>query len=113
MPIPLADSAYVPQEKLTKYLLDEQHPVGGSKAKWFLSLGYEVANPQLLERDLLKLVQTSEQHTATTSRFGTKYIVTGSVSMPSGRQVNLTTVWIVEPSDQRPRLVTAYPGETP
>ena len=113
MPIPLADTAYVPQEKLIEYLLNEHHPVGGAKAKWFLSLGYEPGSPSVLEQDLLKLVQTSDQHAAKTSPFGTKYVVVGSMSAPNGQEVNVITVWIVEPSDHRPRLVTAYPGDKP
>ena len=56
MPIPQADAAYVPAEKLSEYLLDEEHPVGGSKAKWFRSLGYDLADATALERDLLKQV---------------------------------------------------------
>jgi hypothetical protein len=58
MPIPNANAAFVPGEKLTAYLLNEQHPVGKSKARWFVSLGYDAADPARLEKDLLKLVQT-------------------------------------------------------
>jgi hypothetical protein len=38
MPIPSADCAYIPRGKLAGYLLNAQHPVGGSKANWFLGL---------------------------------------------------------------------------
>jgi hypothetical protein len=111
MPIPHADSARVPLEKLTEYLLNEQHPVGGSKAKWFRSLGYQADHPVTLERDLCELVRTSEVYTENDTPFGTKYVVSGRMKSPSGKEVNLTTVWIIEPSDRSPRLVTAYPGE--
>jgi hypothetical protein len=111
MPIPNADSAHVPSEKLTDYLLNEQHPIGGGKAKWFRGLGYDPATPTALEQDLLKLVRTTEAFTETSSPFGTKYIVSAKIAAPNGKEANLTTVWIVEPSDSRPRLVTAYPGE--
>ena len=113
MPMPNADSAFVPPEKLTDYLLNEQHPVGGSKAKWFLSLGYDPAEPTVLEQDLLKQVQTSENYAEKSSAFGTKYVVSGRISPPSGDEANVTTVWIIEPPDNRPRLVTAYPGDKP
>jgi hypothetical protein len=62
MPMPNADYAYVPPEKLTDYLLNEQHPVGGSKANWFCSLGYDPAEPAVPEQHLLKQVQTSEDY---------------------------------------------------
>ena len=48
MAIPNADAALIPPEKLRDYLLDEQHPIGGSKAKWFRSLGYDSAHAEIL-----------------------------------------------------------------
>lgn len=110
MPIPNADAAYVPPEKLSDYLLNEQHPVGGSKARWFRSLGYNPADAAVLEQDLLAQVQASENYSEKTTAFGTKYVVSGRISTPNGVDANVTTVWIVEASDNRPRLVTAYPG---
>ena len=111
MPIPKAASAYVPSEKLTGYLLNEQHPVGGSKAKWFLGMGYTTADPSHLAHDLLELVRASEDYTEKSSPFGVKYIVSASLTLPTGRQARVTTVWILEPTDNRPRLITAYPGD--
>jgi hypothetical protein len=113
MPIPNANAAFVPPEKVTDYLLDEQHPVGKSKAKWFSSLGYDVGDSGRLEKDLLKLVQSSEDYAEKASSFGTKYVVSGRITSPSGRDANVTTVWIIESSGGAPRLVTAYPGERP
>lgn len=110
MPIPDAKSAYVPHEKLSEYLLNEQHPVGGSKAKWFRSLGYDPADGGVLGHDLLTLIQTTEDYVEKSSSFGTKYIVSGKILTPNGVDANVTTVWIVELADKQPRLVTAYPG---
>jgi len=111
MPIPQADAAYVPPEKLSGYLLDEDHPVGGSKAKWFRGLGYDPADTAALERDLLTQVRQSENFIEKSSPFGTKYVVSGKITSPEGIEANVVTVWIVELSDNRPRLVTAYPGD--
>jgi uncharacterized protein DUF6883 len=113
MPIPNADAAHVAQEKLNDYLLNLSHPVGRSKAKWFVSLGYDPAEPMVLEQDLLKQVRTSDDYTEKGSPFGTKFVVSGIIAAPNGDRANVTTVWIVEPSDNRPRLVTAYPGDKP
>ena len=43
------------------------------------------------------------------SPHGSKYIVDGKIDTPSGRQVTVRTVWIVDHDHQIPRLVTAYP----
>jgi hypothetical protein len=40
MPIPDAERAIVSRKKIQDYLLNEEHPDGGSKAVWFASLGY-------------------------------------------------------------------------
>jgi hypothetical protein len=111
MPIPDADLAFVPADKISDYLLDEQHPIGAGKAKWFHSLGYDVARPSELEEALRNLVGRSDNFSRKDSPHGVKYVVSASILTPNGKTVNVTTVWIVEPSDPCPRLVTAYPGE--
>jgi hypothetical protein len=113
MPIPHADAAFIPPEKLTDYLLNVRHPIGGSKANWLHGLGYDLAKPAVLEQDLLALVRTTDDYAEKDSPFGTKYVVSGTITTPTGKEVNLTTVWIIDSGNDRPRLVTAYPGEKP
>lgn len=110
MRIPNAEQASIPAEKLTEYLLDLSHPVGGAKARWFLSLGYDPGHPASLSDDLLDFVRRSDTFSSEESPFGVKYLVTGRMVTPSGRSVNIVTVWIVESGDFVPRFVTAYPG---
>jgi len=43
------------------------------------------------------------------SDHGTKYVVDGLITTPSGDQVKLRTVWIVDEGQNNPRFVTAYP----
>lgn len=110
MPIPNAALAVVPCEKVTEYLLDPLHLVGGSKAQWLLSLGFDRRRPEQLADSLLEMVLHAATYTAEESVYGVKYTVPGRIPTPSGRSVNIVTVWIAEPADPRPRLVTAYPG---
>lgn len=111
MPIPNASLARIPPEKLTDYLLNDSHPVGSAKAKWFHQFGYELADPAALERDLLELVRESDDFSETSSPFGTKYVVSGRIKTPNGAVASVVSVWIVESSNGHPRLVTAFPGE--
>lgn len=55
MPFPDAKHAVVTQEKFRDYLLNPIHPVAGSKAKWFASLGYTHENWKRLRDDLQTL----------------------------------------------------------
>lgn len=113
MAIPNAQSAFIPPEKLTDYLLNLAHPVGGSKARWFVSIGYDPDDPARLEADLLNVARTSSDYVEEQTGFGVKYVVRGQLASPSGDLANVWTVWIVETNDTRPRLVTAYPDEKP
>lgn len=109
MPFPYAEHAVIAEEKILGYLLNPSHPVGGSKAVWFASIGYTMGNWQELAHDLLQLARTSENFIAETSPFGVKYKVSGTLGCPGYRPGLVLSVWIVEEND-RPRLVTAYPG---
>ena len=110
MVVPNAENAIVPREKLTTYLLALSHPVGGSKARFFRAHGFDVDNADLLADGLREIV-TGTSSSVKPSPFGTKYVVSGDLPTPRGTVVQIETVWIIEPPDDRPRLVTAYPSD--
>lgn len=62
MPIPDAENAIVTRNKVDGYLLNLDHPDGGSKAIWFQSLGYERENWQLLANDLLEIARICNKY---------------------------------------------------
>jgi hypothetical protein len=110
MPIPDAERALIATEKVRDYLLNLEHPDGGSKAVWFHSLGYARDEWQLLADDLIAIARDCAEFDTETTRFGIKYKAAGSVGRPNHRPGNVVRVWIVE-DDDPPRLVTAYPDE--
>ncbi len=110
MPIPDAENAIVTRDKVDGYLLNVDHPDGGSKAIWFQNLGYERENWQLLANDLLEIARTCNKYDRERSPHGVKYKASGTVSQPGHRGGHVLTVWIVEP-DEPPRLVTAFPDD--
>ena len=99
MPIPNAALAVVPSDKVTEYLLNPTHLLGGSKAQWLLSLGYDRARPEQLANDLLELVHHAATFATEESAYGVKYTVPGQILTPSGRSVNIVTIWIAEPGE--------------
>lgn len=108
MAIPHADRAVVDAAKVRDYLLNVDHPDGGSKAAWFQSVGYSRDQWEQLADDLLAIARSCEDFDSETTPFGVKYKARGIVAQPSHRPGKVLTVWIVEDND-RPRLVTAYP----
>jgi hypothetical protein len=41
--------------------------------------------------------------------FGTKYLIEGRISGPTGTAAAIRSVWFVETGERFPRFVTAYP----
>jgi len=110
MPIPDAQRAVIAPGKVRNYLLNLEHPDGGSKAVWFHSIGYTRDQWQVLADDLMAIARECEAFDAETTQFGIKYRASGSVGRPNYRPGRVQTGWIVE-DDDPPRLVTAYPEE--
>ena len=105
--LPNAENAIVEEQKLTSYLLNPDHPRG--KAGFFLALGYTAAAWHVLRTDLLTLARTRPPRSVIAAAYGTKYIIEGTLTGPAGRTAPIRTVWISEPLQPHPRLVTAYP----
>jgi hypothetical protein len=110
MKAPNADNAVVPPEKLRDYLLSPFHPVGRSKAKFFIELGYRPNEWSVLGRDLHALLLKGEATKSIMTAYGQKYEICGAIKGPSGRSADVVTVWIIRHGESIPRFVTAYPG---
>ncbi len=105
MPIPHSDSAIVPDEKVTYYLLNPSHSVGGPKARWLFSRGFDLTAPSELKNALLEIVGSSEDYSEELmTLYGAKYVVRGDLECPDNSRP-----WIAETGSNAPRLVTAYP----
>lgn len=109
MQIPNNAKAYIPAAKLTEYLLSKTHAVGRTKARFFRSLGFDEVNVVRLEAALLTIARTEPVVDMVTSVHGTKYVIDGPLETPNGLVVRVRTVWVVEPGQDAPRFVTAYP----
>lgn len=109
MRLPNAEAAQVEHDKLRRYLLSETHPIGRWKAKFFRDIGFNETNIAVLERSLIEMAKTEEIAETATTLHGTKYVIEGSITAPSGNRVKLRTVWIVDKGQDMPRFVTAYP----
>lgn len=110
MKLPDGENALVPIQKIEQYLLSEVHAIGRAKARFFQSVGYQPRDASVLAADLASIARNEQVSDVAETRHGTKYVVDGNLKTPSGSSVRIRTVWIVEASLDRPRLVTAYPG---
>lgn len=96
-------------DKLARYLLNAEHPVGGAKAKFFAqALGYTTENSGALARQLVFNPKTAVQTAVT--QHGTKFNQVIDVVGANGRTIPMKTAWI-QNNDGVVRLVTAVPAK--
>ena len=107
--------AELPEAKFVRYLLDESHPKGGPKAKFFsetLGIGpkdWRYLAAQFhdgLKQALLKEIGIKNWEGGLGANFNAVIPVRGL----NGQTVEIDTNWIMEPG-QRPRLSTAVPAK--
>ena len=109
MKVPNFEQAVIPERKLTAYLLDPFHPVGGSKAKFFLGLGFSRDRWADLSEKLLLQLAENEVSQVEANKHGTKYIVDGRFEIPNRKALNLRTAWFIRNGESFPVFVTTYP----
>lgn len=110
MKLPYGELAEIPIEKITKYLLDAQHPQNKGKAFFYYKVGYEEEEPETLKNAILSIAKTGTVQNTYTNPEGVKYEVLGALIAPNGKEYLLKTIWIIENDKNKPRLVTAYPN---
>ena len=109
MKLPNADQAIVPERKVTLYLLNPAHPVGGSKAAFFLRFGFTVVAWRVLAGALLRHARDNEVTETEETPHGTRFVVEGPMIAPEGTNLNVRSAWFMEPGSDAPRFVTAHP----
>jgi hypothetical protein len=109
MNLPNAESAIVPRSKIEDYLLHLEHPIGGGKAKFFVHFGFDRKRWEELADALRRHAQENQVAGTTVDTDGVTYVVEGGIKAPSGRQLRIRTVWLIETGELAPRFITAYP----
>lgn len=107
--VPGAEDATADERKFTEYLLDDEHPIGRGKAKFFREIGYDSSNWEDLRRSFLtQLPQVEGRHRRTNPKGGSNYEAVLRVETRAGGVTYVRTFWEVHP-DTGTRFLTAYP----
>lgn len=109
MKVPNAEQATVATEKITHYLLNPAHWVGGPKSAFFLAFGFTIADWETMAAALRLHVRT---HDVASIRWGadtTGYSVVGSLTTPDGRDPVVRSAWYIKDGDTIPQFSSAYP----
>lgn len=107
--LPNSEQAWVEEVKIKTYLLKLDHPVGGSKAKFFLGRGFTAADWE----GMVDALRYHAKHNFITkikvTPFATNFSLDCNLPTPDKSSPCIRTVWEVRPNDPRPRLITAHP----
>lgn len=96
-------------EKITRYLLNLDHPEGRAKAKALYAMGFTVEQPELLE-NALRDHGFNCLPALTIVEDGTKYICEGDMNGPNQTVRSMRTVWKITKGEDYPRFVTLVPN---
>jgi hypothetical protein len=107
--LPNVENAFVPERKITHYLLDETHPVGKHKAIFFMHFGFTIDEWEVLLQALRVHAATNEIAGTLQTEEGIHYRVEGPLQTPDHRRPNVRTVWAIDTDSDIPRFITAYP----
>ena len=107
--MPNSGTAIIEREKVADYLLNPAHPDNGGKAAFFLSLGFNQDDWEILALAFRRLAGGAEIAKSVETSHGCKYIVEGRIETPGGKSPTVRTIWIVDRGTEAPRLVSAYP----
>jgi hypothetical protein len=111
MQLPNLDQAFVPEAKITEYLLDIEHEDGRGKALFFIHFGFSETEWETLAQALLDHAYAHQVAKQEVTPFGMRYIIEGALQTPIQRTPLVRVVWFIPEDEIAPRLVTAYPLE--
>lgn len=106
--MPNGNRAIVDPAKLLDYVLSEVHDDGKHKARVFArALGFTRRDAGELKRQLLVAADVGDAVRVDENRYGAKYLIDCRMKGPAGC-AQVRSVWIVDPRDDIPRLVSCY-----
>ena len=101
--------AKIPDEKLTEYALNFEHPTGKEKAKAFKeALGYTKESYTYLKTKILDSFDEKELVYKREDKYGKRYEQIMQITGPNGKTANVLTAWIKDNDNAEPRLTSIY-----
>lgn len=107
--LPGGRNAVVAEDKVRGYLLAVANPRSRGKPAFFQAIGFSPETWELLRDQLLEIAVTGEASETLPNSFGRKFEIRATLTGPSGRTAQISTIWIIESGENFPRFVTAYP----
>src|SRR5438128_2652669 len=95
-PLPNAEQALVPMEKLRDYALNPYHAIGSHKARVFVTaLGIRQADWEFLRAQILVGIRTVPASRSAVTDYGEHYRVRLQIMGRNRRTMPVTTAWFI------------------
>ena len=101
----------IEEDKITKYLLNEEHLKGSGKARFFISKGFSPNSPSELSDVLANHPKTATLQGEELTYWGIKYTFVCNIKTPKSSSVCIVSVWQIDNRTTIPRFITAYPDK--
>ena len=102
------------KKKTEGYLLNPNHPVGGSKAKFMHDvLGYTQSDGKLFHQKVVKSIQDKKPDKTENTPFGIKHTYHTKLEGKDGKKVSANVVVVIQKDNGRKtfKIVTVYPDK--
>lgn len=110
MKLPHLENAYVPEQKIVKYLLNLEHQQGGKdKAIFFMRFGFKIEAWEVLAYALLNHAANHDVADSVTLPDRVHDVIEGQLISPDHRNPEIRSIWVIENGSTAPRFVSAYP----
>ncbi len=113
-PIKKAGDLRYSKKKTEGYLLNLDHPKGGSKAKFMKEvLGYDKTDSKLFHKNIVSAIIGKKPTKTTETKFGLKHQYDVKLIGKGGKSVKANVVVVVQKDNGRRtyKIVTVHPGE--
>lgn len=113
-PISEAGDVGYSSKKTVGYLLNQQHPVGGPKAKFMHEvLGYSASDGKLFHKNVVSAIKGKKPSKTEETPYGTKHTFHTKLKGKDGSSVSANVVVVIQKDKGRStyKIVTVYPDK--
>jgi hypothetical protein len=100
--------------KIKDYLLNENHPIGGAKAKFMKEvLGYSTDDAELFHKNVIVAIKDKIPSSSEKTPYGMKYAYHTELVGKAGVKVSTNVIVVIQKDNEKTtyRIITVYPDK--
>lgn len=105
----LSAQAIISREKMANYLLAWRPE--SDKSQFLGRAGYTDRDADRLADDIRNQLLPKDAEFECSTEYGEMYRITGALIGPKGRELNVTSIWMIEAATNTTKFITLYPAK--